>query len=263
MSHGDELPAIAATHGQWSHGTTASYAFPMKRPPQTPPQTPTKTTRPNPDGRGGAAAAGAVRIVGGRWRGSKLPVPAREGLRPTSDRVRETLFNWLQPMLPGARVLDLFAGSGALGLEALSRGAHAATLIEYDRELAAGLRASLERLRRGDPPEQECAAEVVQADALRWLAQSPPTEAAEAGRRYDLIFLDPPFAADVWRAAIDALPPWLADEAWLYLETPHAQTAPGGSAAEPTIKPGPAWTLHREGRTRDVHYALYVFRRPG
>jgi 16S rRNA (guanine966-N2)-methyltransferase len=162
-------------------------------------------------------------------------------------------------MLPGARVLDLFAGSGALGLEALSRGARAATLIEHDRELAAGLRASLERLRRGDPPGLDCAAEVIHADALRWLAQSPPTQAADAGRRYDLIFLDPPFAAGLWRAAIDALPPWLADEAWLYLETPRSQTMP----AEPAAEPGLGWALHREGSTRDVRYALYLFRRPG
>ena len=83
---------------------------------------------------------GSVRLIGGHWRGTRLPVPDVPGLRPTSDRVRETLFNWLQPMLPGARVLDLFAGSGALGLEAVSRGAASAQLVERDPALAAALR---------------------------------------------------------------------------------------------------------------------------
>ncbi|NUO77664.1 MAG: 16S rRNA (guanine(966)-N(2))-methyltransferase RsmD, partial [Lysobacter sp.] len=86
-----------------------------------------------------ATAPGRIRIIGGRWRGTRLDVPDAPGLRPTSDRVRETLFNWLIPALPGARVLDLFAGTGALGLEALSRGAAAATLVERDPALAAAL----------------------------------------------------------------------------------------------------------------------------
>src|SRR5688572_3855519 len=94
-------------------------------------------------------ASGQVRIVGGRWRGTKLRVVNRPGLRPTADRVRETLFNWLQPMLPGARVLDLFAGSGALGLEAVSRGAAQATLVERDGELVRDLQALADRLEGG------------------------------------------------------------------------------------------------------------------
>jgi 16S rRNA (guanine966-N2)-methyltransferase len=208
---------------------------------------------------------GEVRIVGGRWRGSKLPVADRDGLRPTADRVRETVFNWLQPIVPGARVLDLFAGSGALGLEALSRGARAATLIERDRDLVASLRASLDRLRRGDPPDLDCSADIVQADALGWLAAPP----ADPMRRYDLIFLDPPFAADLWRPALAALPPWLADDAWLYVEGPveapieTTLEATFGTSGEPgpiaaaKIESGPDWRLHREGATRDVRYALY------
>lgn len=197
--------------------------------------------------RTGTRPAGEVRIVGGRWRGSKLPVPDRDGLRPTADRVRETLFNWLQPIMPGARVLDLFAGSGALGLEALSRGAHAARLIERDRELAAGLRATLERLRRGDPAELPCDAEVVHADALAWLAAPPAALATDPTQRFDLIFLDPPFAGDLWRPALSLLPPWVANDAWLYLESPH----------DAAIDPGPDWRAHREGGTRDVRFALY------
>lgn len=194
-----------------------------------------------------ARPAGEVRIVGGRWRGSKLPVSDRDGLRPTADRVRETLFNWLQPVVPGARVLDLFAGSGALGLEALSRGARAATLIERDRELAAGLRATLERLRRGDPADLDCEAEVVHADALTWLAAPPVSLATDPTQRFDLVFLDPPFAGELWRPALSLLSPWLANDAWLYLE----------ARRDAGIDPGPAWRQHREGTTRDVRYALY------
>src|SRR5690606_25222812 len=106
---------------------------------------------------------GKVRIIGGRWRGTRLPVADSAGLRPTSDRARETLFNWLQPVLPGARVLDLFAGSGALGIEALSRGAAQALLVERDPALATALEDSLRRLDAGP------AARVVRADALAFL----------------------------------------------------------------------------------------------
>ena len=95
-------------------------------------------------------APGAVRIIAGRWRGTRLQVPDLAGLRPTSDRVRETLFNWLQPVLPGGHVVDLFAGSGALGLEALSRGAASAVLVERDRVLADALAATLARLPGGE-----------------------------------------------------------------------------------------------------------------
>jgi 16S rRNA (guanine966-N2)-methyltransferase len=178
--------------------------------------------------------SGSVRIVGGRWRGTRLPVAAAEGFRPTPDRVRETLFNWLQPVLPGARVLDLFAGSGALGLEALSRGAREALLVERDPALAAALRQSVERLHAATE------ATVVQADALAFLR-------APLHGRFDIVFLDPPFAAMLWQPALQLLSPWLADEAWLYLEGP-ADAAPD---------PGTEWALHRDGRTRDVHYGLH------
>lgn len=179
-------------------------------------------------------APGAVRIVGGHWRGTRLPVADAEGLRPTPDRVRETLFNWLQPVLPGARVLDLFAGSGALGLEALSRGAREALLVERDPGLAEQLRRAVERLDAG------ASATVLQADALALLR-------APLHGRFDVVFLDPPFAAGAWTQALQLLPPWLADDAWLYLE---------GPAATPP-EAGPEWAPHREGRTRDVHYSLH------
>ncbi|MEZ5439034.1 MAG: 16S rRNA (guanine(966)-N(2))-methyltransferase RsmD [Lysobacteraceae bacterium] len=186
--------------------------------------------------RNNAAAPGQVRIIGGALRGSKLPVLVRDGLRPSSDRVRETLFNWLQPVVPGARCLDLFAGSGALGFEAASRGAREVVMIERDRGLARSLVSTAGRLKTDS-------VRVVEADALRWL-QSPPADPAQ---RFDLAFLDPPFAADLWNAVVERLDGWLVDEAWLYLE----------SARDGGAQPGAGWRLHRSGQTRDVEYSLW------
>jgi 16S rRNA (guanine966-N2)-methyltransferase len=179
-------------------------------------------------------ASGSVRIIGGRWRGTRLPVADMAGLRPTSDRARETLFNWLAPVLPGARVLDLFAGSGALGLEALSRGANEALLVERDAKLAESLRQTVARLHAG------AEAQVAAADALAFLR-------APLHGRFDIVFLDPPFAANLWPAAFAGLPPWLADDAWLYVESPPAAG----------VEPGPGFGLHREGRSRESRHALY------
>lgn len=182
----------------------------------------------------GRRATGQVRIIGGRWRNTRLPVADAEGLRPTSDRARETLFNWLAPMLPGARVLDLFAGSGALGLEAISRGARGAVLVERDGRQCETLRAIVQRLPGGE------AAQVVQADALSF-------QGAPAQERFDLVFVDPPFDADLWEAVLARLDPLVSDDAWLYLETPLHRN----------IQPGEGWRLHREGSTRDARHALY------
>ncbi len=179
------------------------------------------------------AAPGSVRIIGGQWRGSKLPVAEVAGLRPTSDRVRETLFNWLQPRLPGANVLDLFAGTGALGFEAASRDAARVVLVERDPVLAAALRASAARL-HADMVEVLC------ADALHWLAREPSD-------RFDIVFIDPPFAAELWQPALAAVAPWLADEALIYVETPRSVQS---------VNPA-GCILHREGSTRDVRYALF------
>lgn len=176
---------------------------------------------------------GSVRIIAGTLRGSKLPVPDRPGLRPTSDRVRETLFNWLQPALRGARVLDLFAGTGALGFEAASRGAAEVVLVERDPGLAAGLREQAARLK-------VAGLRVEASDALAWLARTP------AGA-FDLVFLDPPFEAGLWQAAAAALSPWLAPGSLIYVETPRN--------VSPNLPPG--WQLHRSGQTRDVEFALY------
>lgn len=182
------------------------------------------------------ARAGTVRIVGGQWRGTRLPVADLDGLRPSADRVRETLFNWLMPALPDARVLDAFAGSGALGLEAVSRGAARATLVERDAGLATSLRATCTRLQGGE------AVELVQGDALAWMRR-----AADEGRAYDIAFLDPPFSLDLWAPALDAVLPLMAAEGWLYVE-----------AASGRLPPLPSgWRPHREGRTREVDYALW------
>jgi 16S rRNA (guanine966-N2)-methyltransferase len=173
-----------------------------------------------------------VRIIGGRWRGSLLPVADVAGLRPSSDRVRETLFNWLQFELAGRRVLDLFAGTGALGLEALSRGAARALLVESDPVAARELRASCERLGAGT-------AQVLQADARRWLRT--------AEGEFDLVFLDPPFADGDWTGLFELLAPRLAAGALVYVEA-----ARGGRPAVPAD-----WRLQRQGQTREVDFALY------
>ncbi len=194
-----------------------------KLPPRVPLRTPVQ-----------AGTPGSVRIIGGRWRGTRLPVADRPGLRPTSDRVRETLFNWLQPQLPGARVLDLFAGSGALGLEALSRGAASAQLVEADARLAVSLKELGARL---DASER---LDVHAGDALAWLRGEP-------GDVFDIAFVDPPFDADLWAPVLALLPARMAAQAWIYLESP---------AASAPVLPG-EWVLHREDHTRDVRYALY------
>lgn len=179
--------------------------------------------------------AGKVRIIGGRWRGTRLPVADASGLRPTADRARETLFNWLQPVLPGARVLDLFAGSGALGVEALSRGAAEALFVERAPAVAQALEDSLRKLDAG------AVARVVRADAVAFLR-------APLHGRFDVVFLDPPFDAGFWQPALDALGPWLADDARLYLESP----------AGASVEPGSGWRPLREMHTRHARHALYL-----
>jgi 16S rRNA (guanine966-N2)-methyltransferase len=176
---------------------------------------------------------GQVRIIAGSLRGSKLPVADKAGLRPTSDRARETLFNWLQGQVAGARVLDLFAGSGALGFEAASRGAAEVQLVEKDAQLAASLRDSAQRL-HAQAVQVEC------ADALAWLGRAPD-------RAFDLAFLDPPFQGGMHEAAQRALAPWLAPGAWVYVE----------QGVQGTIAPPAGWRLHREGGSREARHRLY------
>ncbi|MDD2815696.1 MAG: 16S rRNA (guanine(966)-N(2))-methyltransferase RsmD [Thiotrichaceae bacterium] len=149
---------------------------------------------------------GKVRIIGGEWRGRKLAVPEKQGLRPTPDRVRETLFNWLNWQVPASRCLDLFAGTGALGVEAASRGAKQVILVEKDRSIAEGLRQQL-------APFASEKVQVIQADALQWLS-TPPAEG------FDIVFLDPPFQQNLLAPCCELLESkgWLAPNAFIYLE---------------------------------------------
>ena len=180
-------------------------------------------------------AFGSVRVIGGSLRRSRLDVPDAPGLRPTPDRVRETLFNWLAPVIEGARCLDLFAGTGALGIEALSRGAGRVDFIERDPRLAQALRQNLERLRQTD-------AAVRCADALQTLGEAPPDA-------YDVVFVDPPFTETLWQPAVMALEGngWLRAGALVYLEMPAAAQ----------IGVPETWNLHRESAAGAVRYALY------
>lgn len=183
-----------------------------------------------------SSAAGQIRIIGGQWRGRKLPVPDSPGLRPTTDRVRETLFNWLAPVIQQARCLDCFAGSGALGLEALSRYAAHTTLLEMERAVAQQLTQNLALLRAEN-------AEVVNTDALSWLAKS--------GTPFDVVFLDPPFRKELLNNTLALLEQqgWLAPDAWIYVET----EAENAQLAIPEN-----WQLHREKIAGQVAYRLYI-----
>ena len=149
-----------------------------------------------------------VRIIGGLWKRTRLPVADKPGLRPTPDRVRETLFNWLGQDLAGWRCVDAFAGTGALGFEAASRGAAEVLLVEQDPELVATLRALKAKLSAD-------AVQVRRANGLTVLKDL-------AGSAQDLVFLDPPFDADLFDKAMAAAVPALREDGWLYLEAPHA-----------------------------------------
>ncbi|MDR2218626.1 MAG: 16S rRNA (guanine(966)-N(2))-methyltransferase [Yokenella regensburgei] len=181
------------------------------------------------------AGSGQIRIIGGQWRGRKLPVPDSPGLRPTTDRVRETLFNWLAPYMVDARCLDCFSGSGALGLEALSRYAASATLLEMERHVAQQLQKNLATLKAGN-------ACVVNTNTLAFLAES--------GTPHDVVFIDPPFRKGMLEETLDLLERngWLADEAMIYVESEVENGLPVVPAS---------WTLHREKVAGQVAYRLY------
>ncbi len=182
----------------------------------------------------GAAPPGRVRIIGGQWRNSRVLVPELDGLRPTPERVRETLFNWLAPVLAGARCLDLCAGTGALGLEALSRGASAVRFVESVPAVAGALRANLERLHASGGAVSVLAAQ----DFLSGTAE-----------QFDLVFIDPPFAQALWGTLAHLLERggWLSDAAMIYVESP-----PGLDLQLPA-----SWIVHRVGVAGVVRHALY------
>ena len=183
-----------------------------------------------------------MRVIGGSERGRRLQVPKGRDVRPTPDRVRETLFNWLQGEVAGAAVLDLFAGSGALGIEALSRGAAVATFVEGARPALSALEANLAPFSDGDR------AEVVRTSAWPYLDRPP-------ARRYHLVFLDPPYGRGWAARAARRLEAggWLAPGAAIYVET---------GADEPAPKVPPTWEQRREGRCGEVAYRLFGYEPP-
>lgn len=182
-----------------------------------------------------STGTGQIRIIGGQWRGRKLPVPDSPGLRPTTDRVRETLFNWLAPSMVDATVLDCFAGSGALGLEALSRYASRATLLEMDRNVSQQLQKNLVTLKATN-------GKVVNTNTLSFLAQP--------GEPHTVVFVDPPFRKGLLDDTLALLESnrWLADEALIYVES----EVENGMPAVPAN-----WSLHREKVAGQVAYRLY------
>lgn len=184
-----------------------------------------------------AADQNTVRLIGGRWRGRKIRFPDGEGLRPTPSRVRETLFNWLMQAVPGARVLDLYAGSGALAFEALSRGAREAVLVDSSPVVCAQLSRELAGLAGAQ-------ARVLRQDAAAFLVTPPAAP-------FDIVFLDPPFHRALLPATCASLEKngFLRAGSHVYVESESAP-APGDVPA--------AWHLHRQQEAGQVCYSLYV-----
>ena len=183
---------------------------------------------------GRPARQNEVRIVGGQWKRSKLPVTEAPGLRPTPDRVRETLFNWLGQDLTGWRCLDAFAGSGALGFEAASRGAAEVVLIERDRKLTVVLNGVKQRLAATQ-------VRVENAEALAWMARCAPAS-------FELIFIDPPFDAALIEPAIAAAAPLVVPPGFVYVES--------GAPLDPRALRPHGLAIHRQGRAGAVHFHL-------
>ena len=196
-----------------------------------------KHSKPSSTPRSAASGPGQLRIIGGEWRGRKLHFTAAPGLRPSPDRVRETLFNWLMNTVAGAKCLDLFAGSGALGLEALSRGASACHFVDNNRQSCSEISGHLGLLK--------CmTGRVVNSDAGTWLRQTPATP-------FDIIFLDPPFRGELLGECCAALEGggWLAPSAWIYIEAARDEALP----ALPSN-----WRLHRDRAAGQVAYRLFL-----
>ncbi len=186
-----------------------------------------------------ADTQGTLRIIGGQWRGRRLPFTAIEGLRPTPDRVRETLFNWLAPSLHGCRCLDLFAGSGALGLEALSRGAARCQFVERSKVACDNITGHLNTL---NADNGNC----LRGDALTFL------EAERAAHQpYQIAFLDPPFSGNLWQPTCTALEDkqWLESGSLIYIESARRESAP-----EVPVN----WQLYRDKQAGGVRFQLFV-----
>lgn len=196
---------------------------------------PRSNPKPAPRPQSGSGRSGFIRLISGQWKGRKLPVREVEGLRPTTDRVKETLFNWLAAHIRDSRCLDLFAGSGSLGFEALSRYARHVTMVEMDRGAAQQLNKNLLTL-------QSQQATVIQRDALSLLAGP--------GEPFDIIFLDPPFRRELLDAVCLRLEQggWLSDDALIYIEREREGEAPCLPAN---------WLLLKDKQAGQVCYQLY------
>jgi 16S rRNA (guanine966-N2)-methyltransferase len=183
------------------------------------------------------AKTNSIRIIAGQWRGRRLPVLDIDGLRPSTDRVRETLFNWLMYDIAGARCLDLFAGSGALGLECLSRGAPSTVFVESDKRIASQLQQNLQTLNCLE------GGDVVVQSAINFL-RHPATN------KFDVVFLDPPFDSDLLAQAMPLLVEngWFADGALVYVEQ--------ASKKDAEIPPQ-NWQVHKEGKAGYCRYTVY------
>jgi len=178
---------------------------------------------------------GQCRIIAGQWRGRKLDVPDVEGLRPTPDRVRETVFNWLQPYIGGSHCLDLFAGCGALGFEAASRGAMSVTMVELNSLAVRQLQENCSNL-----SATQC--QVERTTAQQFLARNK--------EQYDIVFIDPPYQADLWTEVAQKLidNTALSDNAVIYLECP-------GKADLPALPS--QWQLIKEKKAGNIRYCLF------
>ncbi|WP_394202578.1 16S rRNA (guanine(966)-N(2))-methyltransferase RsmD [Shewanella waksmanii] len=186
------------------------------------------------------SASGQVRIISGQWRSRRLPIHDLEGLRPTTDRVRETLFNWLAGDIAGAHVLDCFGGSGALFFESLSRYAQFAHVIELQKSAAQQLQQNLQTLKC--EPQR---AQVTHGDTLQILAQQPQ-------QQFDIVYIDPPFRKGLATQAITLLDQhhWLKDNAQIYVET---------ESDMPSLAVPANWMLLKEKQAGQVTYRLYQY----
>ncbi len=183
------------------------------------------------------AATGQIRIIAGKHRGRKLPVLMAEGLRPTTDRVKETVFNWLMPYIQQAHCLDCFAGSGGLGFEALSRGAAKITLIELNKAAAKQLQQNKQLLKADN-------LSIINSDALSFLKTSPE----KIREKFDLVFLDPPFRKQLVEQSAQLLNQgWLAEQALIYIEMEAESNQPIPNN----------WQLLKEKIAGQVAYRLY------
>lgn len=175
-----------------------------------------------------------LRIIGGRWRGRKLSFDALPGVRPTPDRVRETLFNWLQPWVSGSRCLDMFAGSGVLGFEALSRGASSVVFIDQQTKIVDRLNEQADKF-GADNQSFIC------ANACHWLQQSPDNSA------FDIIFVDPPFKQDLIKKSLACVVPHCSDHARIYVESEKALNVKD-------LQPG--WQIEKSKKAASVYFHL-------